>query len=64
MTAKERAQATEMARISPKTAKVEGLSTESQKTPQSQNKCRVSSVLAQAHELYNAAFIGGTQRIY
>lgn len=32
-------------------------------TPQSQNKSRVSSVLNQAHELYNDAFIGSTHRI-
>lgn len=35
--------------------------TDNKTTPQSQNKCRVSSVLATAHELYNAAFIGSAR---
>lgn len=42
-------QTAEMPQISTMGAKVEGLS-------QSQSKCRVSSVLATAHELYNTAF--------
>lgn len=42
-------QATETPQISTIGAKVEGLS-------HSQSKCRVSSVLATAHELYDAAF--------
>lgn len=54
-------QATETPQISTLEAKVESLSTEDETTPQRQNKCRVSSVLATAHELYNAAFIGGAQ---
>lgn len=54
-------QAAEMPHISTIAAKVESLPTESKTTTQSQNKCRVSSVLATAHDLYNAAFIGSPQ---
>lgn len=54
-------QAAETPRISTIGAKVESLSAKSKTTPQSQNKCRVSSVLATAHELYEAAFIGSPQ---
>lgn len=53
--------AAETLQISTQGAKVEDLSTESKLTAQSQNKCRVSLVLATAHELYNAAFIGSTR---
>lgn len=51
-------QTAEMPQIFTIGAKVESLSTEYKTTAQSQNKCRVSSVLATAHELYDAAFIG------
>lgn len=57
-------QTAETPQISTIDTKVESLSIEYKTTAQSQNKCRVSSVLATAHELYNAAFIGSTQRIY
>lgn len=57
-------QTAETPQISMIGAKVEDLPTNRKTTPQGQNKCRVSSVLATAHELYDAAFIGDPERIY
>lgn len=61
MATKERPQPAETPQISTQTAKAESLPTEGETTPQNQNGCRDSSVLATAHELYDAAFIGSTQ---
>lgn len=61
MATKEYTEHTETPQISTIGAKAEGLPTNRKTTAQDKNKCRVSSVLATAHELYDAAFIGSAR---
>ncbi|MCM1142416.1 MAG: hypothetical protein NC453_27925 [Muribaculum sp.] len=56
-----KAKPTETPQISMQTAVAENVSVKTETAPQSQNKCRISAVLAEAHELYNVAYIGGTR---